>query len=86
MKLYHETIEALDEAWGASTPSLNLFARAFAAVEADEEFVDSDGEIVKAFDNALLSTPSLDPFDSPWKPCVVWLGGRGGMREIGALR
>lgn len=85
MKLSFDQIEALDEAWGASTPSLNLFAPAFGRIEADEEFYDSDGELVKVFENATLSTPSLDPFDSPWNPCVVWRDTLD-LREIGALR
>lgn len=87
MQITYEDIESLSEAWGASTPSLNLFEGAFLFVASlrTADVFEADGEVYAAFDNAVLTAQSLDPFACGRAPEVMFLDGTGATLELGAL-
>lgn len=73
MKLTHELLGELEEAFGASTLSNNRFRDALRILERRLGTVfEADGERYYVFDNAIFTTPSCDPFDMPWRPSVTW--------------
>ena len=77
-----ETIETINEAYGASTAKCNRFAPALEALGAEAFY--ADGEHCWCFDNAILSTPSLDPMSCEWAPTVTFMDGSGTI-ELGWL-
>lgn len=66
----------LDEAYGTSTRNHNRFEEAVNSIAWDYRFY-ADGEHYFVKDGHTLTTPSLDPFDMPWKPSLTpcdWSG------------
>ena len=66
MDLYRE----LNNAYGASTRSNNLFAKAVKAVRWDKIF-EADGETYYIKGDVTLTVENLDPFKALWKPSVM---------------
>lgn len=69
-KLY----ERLDAAYGTSTQSNNKFKQLIEKISWEKSF-EADGELYFCKDGLTLTTPSLDPFDCPWKPSVMMHDG-----------
>lgn len=64
-----QIVHALREGYETSTRRANRFDRAIACIPWDEQF-DADGEHYYIKDGLTLVTPSLDPFDMPWRPAA----------------
>ena len=63
-------INALNEAYGASTKSNNLFAKLINSIKWDDEFTE-DGEMYFIKNDLTLTVENLDPFEENWKPSVM---------------
>lgn len=83
MKLTLGMLNTIKEAYETSTKSWNRFADILDELETMLGGVfTADGETYFAFENAIFTTPSYDPFDMPWKPSVMWLEPGSGVYEF----
>lgn len=71
MKLTTSKVFALQTAYECSTKSSNWFLPELEKLKCNDRFF-ADGEWYFTFDNAIFTTPSLDPFKCDWKPSVMW--------------
>ena len=62
--------ERLNEAYGCSTPSNNLFEETIKAIKWDSVFT-ADGETYFTKGGLTLTAESLNPFNEAWKPSVM---------------
>lgn len=70
MTAFIELHDELAAAYGASIRENNAFAAAVSGIAWDEQF-EADGEFYFIREGMTLTTPSLDPFDMPWRPTLT---------------
>lgn len=66
--------ETIKVAYEASTQSNNKFQKMLNCIDWEDRF-EADGEYYFCKGNLVLTTPSLDPFQMPWKPSALFTGG-----------
>lgn len=70
--LYNKLLNAYE----TSTPSCNRFSKAVYSIKWDEVFK-ADDEYYFMKNGNVLITPSLYPFEMPWKPSIMPSDGSG---------
>jgi len=64
----------LKNAYEVSTHNDNRFAEILKSLKWDSTFY-ADGEYYFLKGEQTFTTPSLDPFNMPWKPSMMWNDG-----------
>lgn len=65
---------ALKNSYEESTLNSNFFAKRLDRIKWDSTF-EADGEYYFILDDMTFTTPSLDPFNMPWKPSAIFRDG-----------
>lgn len=66
--------ENLKNAYECSTHSNNLFEKALKSIKWEDVFF-ADGEYYFIKGDLTFTTPSLNPFNMPWKPSAMFADG-----------
>lgn len=70
----------LKNAYEVSTHNFNAFAEKLNQIKWDSKFF-ADGEYYFIKGEQTFTTPSLDPFNMPWNPSMMWEDGT--IKEVG---
>lgn len=70
----YEIYESLKNAYEASAQNCNRLLEEINRICWDDKF-EADGEHYFCKDNLTFTTPSLEPFDMPWKPSILFSDG-----------